>query len=551
MDFFSDLTLFCQTSDGLAYITAHHRFMKTLLATFPAFFFALPAFAADHPGKAPYQQYCGACHAPDGKGISDGNFPPLADSEWVKGKPERIIELVLHGIQGKLEVAGKNYDLVMPPHKDSLKDDQIAQIISYVRSSWGHQESAVTEAQVVAMRQATAKRTEMWKADELLKKYPIAKPPAIRDLLSYTHHGAFKTLADLRQTKAANAEEEKEGLISLKHAALKDDTRDHYGLVWEGWLEVPRDGKYTFHYDTDDGGAVTINGKEIITRNYVGPAGQPTSKAIQLKKGRAEIKIEYFELSGNEFISLAWEGPKMKKQFLSDTQSTGGGGGANPGQAIPIIAPDGEAIIYRNFIAGTDPRGIGVGYSEGVNLAFSADSMSLDMIWKGDFIDGGRHWINRGQGFQPPAGDRLMTVNRGIPFALLDSQTTQWPSTTDEKLKPQFKGYSLNKQQQPTFNYHFGPVTVKDFASPSTEGFTRTITLEVPSPGSANDSLYFRALSGGTVQSNGERSFTFNDELLVNVTSSPMPPFTRDQELLIPVALTPGTHTIVLNYTWK
>ena len=507
---------------------------------------------ADHPGKAPYELYCGACHAPDGKGISEGQFPPLAKSKWIKGRPERIIEVVLHGLQGKLEVAGKKYDLVMPPHKDSLKDDQIADIISYVRSSWDHKESAVTKEQIAAMRKSTAKQKDMWKADQLLKKYPIEKPPAIRDLLSYTYHGTFKTLSDLRKTKAANAEEEKKGLISLKHAALKNNRRDNYGVVWEGWLDVPRDGKYTFHYDTDDGGAVTVNGKEIITRNYVGPAGTPTKKSLQLKKGRAEIKIEYFELAGEEFISLAWEGPKMKKQFLSDTKSTGGGGGGRkPGPSIPIVAPEGEAIIYRNFIAGTDPRGIGVGYSEGVNLAFSADSMSLDMVWKGDFMDGGRHWINRGQGFQSPSGDRLMTVNRGIPFAMLESQTTAWPKASDENLKPLFKGYNLNKQQQPAFNYHFGPVKVQDAPKPNAEGFTRTIKIEVPSPGSANDQLYFRALSGGRVQSGGERSFTFNDELLVNVSASEYPPFTRENELLIPVPLTPGTHTVTINYIWK
>lgn len=507
---------------------------------------------AAHPGKAPYELYCGACHAPDGKGISGGQFPPLAGSEWVKGKPERIIEIVLHGLQGKLQVNGKEFNLAMPPHKDSLKDDQIADIISYVRSSWGHKESPVTKEQIAAMRKSTAKQKDMWIAEKLLKKYPIEKPPAIRDLLSYTHHGAFKTLADLRKTKAANAEEEKKGLISLKHAALKNDKRDNYGLVWEGWLDVPRDGKYTFHYDTDDGGAVTVNGKEIITRNYVGPAGKPTKKSIRLKKGRADIKIEYYELSGQEFVSLAWEGPKMKKQFLSDTKSSGGGGGGG-GKSIPIVAPDGEAIIYRNFIAGTDPRGIGVGYSEGVNLAFSGDSMSLDMLWKGDFMDGGRHWINRGQGFQPPAGDQVVTVNRGIPFAILESQTSGWPSAADEKLKPLFHGYSLDKKQQPTFKYGFGPVKALDTPLPKADGsgFIRTIIINVPSPGSADQQLYFRALSGGTVQGDGERSFTFEDELVVKVSASELPPFTREKELLVPIPLTPGKHTITLDYTWK
>jgi cytochrome c553 len=505
---------------------------------------------ADHPGKAPYELYCGACHAPDGKGIgTEGQFPPLAGSEWITGKPERMIEVVLHGLQGKLEVAGKNYDLVMPPHKDSLTDPQISDIISYVRTTWGKKGSAVTKEQIAAMRKSTANQKDMWKAEELLKKYPIERPPAIRDLLSYTHLGAFKTLADLRKSKAANAEEEKAGLISLKHAALKNNERDNYGLVWEGWLDVPRDGKYTFFYDTDDGGAVTINGKEIITRSQIGPAGKPTRKAINLKKGRAEIKVEYYEFAGQEFISLAWQGPKMKREYLSDTRATENRGGGNP--SIPIEAPAGEATIYRNFIAGTDPRGIGVGYSEGVNLAFSADSMSLDMLWKGKFMDGGRHWTNRGQGFEAPAGDQLMTVNRGVPFAILESQTTAWPKTAGDSLKPLFKGYDLNKKQEPTFNYHFGPVSVKDTPVPTADGFTRTLTIEVPSPGSSADQLYFRALSGGRVQSGSERSFTFNDELGVNITSSELPPFTRENELLIPVPLTAGTHTITISYTWK
>ena len=379
------------------------------------------------------------------------------------------------------------------------------------------------------------------------------KLPPIRDLLSYTHLGKFKTLTDLRKTKAVNVEEEKKGLISLQHAALKKNSRDNYGIVWEGWIDVPRDGKYTFTYDTDDGGSLAIGGKEIITRNYVGPAGKPSKGSIALKKGRVDIKVEYYELSGEEHVSLSWEGPKMKRQYLSDTKTSGGGNRGGGGNSIPVVAPAGEAIIYRNFIAGTDPRGIGAGYSEGVNLAFSADSMSLDMIWKGDFIDGGRHWINRGQGFQPPAGDQVITLNRGIPFAILESQTSKWPNKADGKMEPRFKGYSLNKQQQPTFKYHFGPVAALDYPAPKDDGsgFTRTITINVPSPGSAGEQLYFRVLSGGSVQSGSERTFSFEDDLILNVLNSELPPFTRENELLIPIPLTPGKHAVTIDYTWK
>ena len=525
--------------------------MKTA-HTLTLFFASLALLgAAPHPGKAPYEQYCGACHAPDGKGIAGGQFPPLAGSEWVGGKPERIIEIVLHGLQGPLTVAGKKFNLVMPPHKDSLTDEQIADIISYVRSSWGHQHSPVDQKQVTAMRKATAKRPSMWVADKLLKRYPIESPPPIRDLLSFTHLGSFKSLADLRKSKAANAEEEKKGVISLKHAALGKNKADKFGLVWTGWLDVPQDGKYTFTFDTDDGGALSINGKEIITRDRLGPAGKPSKTSLKLKKGRTDLKVEFFEFTGQELIALSWSGPGIKKETLSESKPARSRRGG--GNSIPIVAPPGEATIYRNFIAGTDPRGIGVGYSEGVNLAFSADSMSVDLLWKGPFIDGGRHWTGRGQGFQPPAGEKVVTVNRGPAFAILDSQTTAWPSAPDPKLKPRFKGYRLNEQQQPTFLYHFGPLAISDTPLPKKDGtgLTRTLVLEVPSPGSPDQQAYFRVLSGGTVESLDPQSFSFNGELKVIVAGTSLPPFTRNNELLVPLPLTPGKHQVIVDYTWN
>ena len=245
--------------------------MKYLLAL--TLLAAPPLLAED--GKSNYTLYCSACHAPDGKGIGNGQFPPLAGSEWVKGKPDRMIQLVLHGLQGPIHAAGKEYNLVMPPQGAALTDEQLSSIITYVRSSWGHKESSVSISDIKASREVSKNRSQMWEAAELLEKYPIPgykgavsesspanKKGKIQDLLSYIHHGDFKNLAALRKSKAKNVEEEKGGLISVKHA----DRKDNFGLVWEGWLNAPAEGKYTFVYDTDDGGALIINGKEIITR---------------------------------------------------------------------------------------------------------------------------------------------------------------------------------------------------------------------------------------------------------------------------------------------
>ena len=112
-------------------------------------------------------------------------------------------------------------------------------------------------------------------------------------------------------------------------------------MVWEGWLNAPAAGKYTFVYDTDDGGALIINGKEIITRDRKGPAKKPTKKSTKLKTGRNEIRIEYFENTGNEEIALSWSGPGINNQSLSDKPAKQ----KSKGVSIPLTPPINEATI--------------------------------------------------------------------------------------------------------------------------------------------------------------------------------------------------------------
>ena len=93
-----------------------------------------PPPVALRPGQAAFETTCATCHQASGLGMP-GTFPPLAGSEWVLGKPEIPIAIVLRGLQGPLKVGDNHYSNSMPPHRDLLKDEQIAEILSYVRSS--------------------------------------------------------------------------------------------------------------------------------------------------------------------------------------------------------------------------------------------------------------------------------------------------------------------------------------------------------------------------------------------------------------------------------
>jgi mono/diheme cytochrome c family protein len=118
-------------------------------------------------GKAQYALICGACHQPNGQGL-DGLAPPLVESDWVTGSPERLARIVLQGVRGPLNVKGKVWELEMPP-VNVLSDEEIAALLTYIRREWGHTASATTPDYIGKVRKATEVREEAWTEPELLK----------------------------------------------------------------------------------------------------------------------------------------------------------------------------------------------------------------------------------------------------------------------------------------------------------------------------------------------------------------------------------------------
>lgn len=118
-------------------------------------------------GKAQFPLICGACHQPTGLG-QDGLAPPLVDSDWVTGSPERLARIALGGLRGPINVKGKIWELEMPPVW-VLSDKEIASLLTYIRREWGHQASAITPDFVAKVRKETESREEAWTEADLLK----------------------------------------------------------------------------------------------------------------------------------------------------------------------------------------------------------------------------------------------------------------------------------------------------------------------------------------------------------------------------------------------
>jgi mono/diheme cytochrome c family protein len=113
--------------------------------------------AADERGSDGFLTYCAPCHQTDGTGM-ERLGAPLRNSTWVLGDDARLIRIVLNGLKG---------DLLMPP-MGTLDDQQLAEVLTYIRRAWGHQAGPVLPDTVARIRAASGARTTPWTKDELL-----------------------------------------------------------------------------------------------------------------------------------------------------------------------------------------------------------------------------------------------------------------------------------------------------------------------------------------------------------------------------------------------
>ena len=117
-------------------------------------------------GKSLYNVACAVCHKGDGSG-QEGLAPPLVGSEWVSGTYDYLARISLDGLVGPIEVAGRKYDLMMPP-LGALEDSQLAAILSYVQRNFGDASLPPIKAnELRAIRQSKREKKGMWTAEEL------------------------------------------------------------------------------------------------------------------------------------------------------------------------------------------------------------------------------------------------------------------------------------------------------------------------------------------------------------------------------------------------
>ncbi len=110
---------------------------------------------------------CGGCHQGNGAGLP-GQFPPLAGSEYVLGGTERLIRITQHGLIGQITVKGQSYNTAggMLPFGAAMSSQDLANVLTFVRNSWGNEATMITKEMVQKVRDEE-KRATQWTDAEL------------------------------------------------------------------------------------------------------------------------------------------------------------------------------------------------------------------------------------------------------------------------------------------------------------------------------------------------------------------------------------------------
>jgi mono/diheme cytochrome c family protein len=115
-----------------------------------------PVHAPAERGKIIYEQTCLPCHQADAGGVPGMN-PPLRKSPYVQGAPARLVGIILQGLNDGVEIDGETYSNPMPPFGAVLKDEDISDVLSYLRSHFGNKAGPISKPQVSRIRQALKK----------------------------------------------------------------------------------------------------------------------------------------------------------------------------------------------------------------------------------------------------------------------------------------------------------------------------------------------------------------------------------------------------------
>ncbi|WDE98631.1 c-type cytochrome [Lentisphaera profundi] len=581
-----------------------NKFRQHLLIFTVSLFYAASLYAAPNKGKEIYTKSCVVCHTPNGAGLAGPAGAPnltILKKVYAKeqmaailsGKRKSVGSTTMKAVLASMALtpvelnAALDYALKLPEapshnfyegnaikgkkayekcihchgtdamgyHNAGLPAPRLlGQSNYYIFEQLKHFKQNIRGTETAGALQMQALMKDM-SEDEYkdIAAYICSlddSPTKIQDLTFKVYKGKWSKLPNFAEITPVKSGKLSDGLLDLQVSEQKNG----FGMAFEGYLEVPTDGEYKFTLRSDDGSKLYLNDRSnlIINNDGIHGANDKTSKYIQLKKGRTKILVDYFDGAGQKELVLSWSLKNhFTNRYLSATTSASKKG---KGPKLPpkiLAAQDGKALLMRNFLNNKNARSIGVAYPGKMNLIFDATNMSFVSFWNGQFFDIAPMWHRRGTSHLIPLSDELINYGTDLQFAELANKNSKWPlelnrnSNVRRTHNLRFRGYSLDKNRYPTFEYSLGETQFHDFFTPNKTktGFIRTIKIK-----GSSKNLWFR-VAMDKISQNGD-SYTLSKSV-IQLKGAQLRAIGNAQELLVPVKFTNGEATLTLQYTFK
>ncbi len=380
----------------------------------------------------------------------------------------------------------------------------------------------------------------------------------VQNLQYRTYDGQFGQLPDFASLTPV---QQGQSPVLLHYAGQSDDL---FAGQYTGTIRVPVKGTYLFdlylgwitadpHFrDHKMGAGRLVIGDQIIV-NHPGRENS-AGGLVELEAGEHPFTLSYFKNRGGQgqsFVLYA-EGPGVERQKLAtpvaQTPPT-------PPGAI-LVSAEREPVILRSFVNHQGLKRthcVSVADPSGAHYSLDLQQGALLQVWKGDFAETTTMWHGRGDAqLAEPLGS-VIELSGQPKLAQLSSPGATWPdSVTPGSFR--FKGYHLDAQGQPSFNYQWGEVQVQERLMPTEHG--RQLQHELTFTGTGKN-IWCRLAEGSNIVRLKDNSYSVNDQqyyVMVPKSRKAARPQIRKvngrEELLLPVPLEGGSSSLRYSIMW-
>jgi hypothetical protein len=362
----------------------------------------------------------------------------------------------------------------------------------------------------------------------------FGNPPLVLERLRYEHYFTEKDV-----TEPQGLERQSAGpAVQLTHEVI--NLNEKFLLRFQGELEIKIPGRYCFDLNTFGWGQLLIDGQPVLEH---GPWQRQGS--IELSAGRHALDLRYTK-TGSWFangLGLFVSGPGLRRQALHPESSL------PPSRELsnPILVGfQPEPVVLRSFIdfqgaQDSLPRRIthpvSVGFPQGASYSYNLGKGALFQLWRGGFLDATPMWHERGDGSARPIGS-VLVLDDAPALAVLSAEQAPWPVALPAEAGYRSRGYHLDGEGRPVFDYDIYGLRVREEIAALDEG--RRLERRLQFQGAVPSGFHARLAIGREIARLPNQTYSIDGRYYIQLPAKGGPPAVLRtsagwQELLLPL----------------